>query len=194
MNHITLRSILLSLALAWASGASATLIGDSVTHERNAVGCCGSGSIFDSSTQIIAVGGTTFVAALHNVIVSDALIQLVGKNDSSSFYSGNTFADQFSDIFGLDWAGPPAFIIGVNVSVIGDLGLASGLAFNSLTDVSFTADSVRVRLAGLNFHRDSRIDIELVTSAAPPVPEPATLGLLGIAFAAAGYAKRRKSA
>ena len=193
MNRITLRSALVLFALAWASGASATLIGDSVTHERNAVGCCGPGAIFDSSTQVIAVGGTTFAAALHDVLVSDTLIQLTGKNGSSGYYSGSTFADQFSDIFGLDWAGPPASIIGVNVSVIGDLGLSEGLAFNSLTDVSFTGDGVRVRLAGFRFQRDSRIDIELVTSAAPPVPEPTTLGLFSIAFAAAGYAKRRKA-
>lgn len=189
MTRIHRAFILFAVTLLVAAGqANASLIGDTVSVERDATGCCGFPSL-EPSTQVIGPGGTTFISALHDVLVESTRITLLGKNTSGSFYTGSTLADQFADIFDLDFFGAPGGLVDISVSVIGDLGLSSGLPFNPITDVQFDAHSVQVRLAGLQYSEGSRVVIDLLTDAAT-VPEPPTLPL--IAIAALGFAIRRR--
>lgn len=75
----------------------------------------------------------------------------------------------------------------INTATAGDIGSAP----NELITVSWASGISRVRFAGSAAGGSLVIDNLTYDTAAPSVPEPATLGLLGLGLAGLGLARRR---
>ena len=175
----TIKALLATLALSgFAGAAQATLIGDEV-------GCniTGGGSFScDTANNTVVDPGVEFFVGGGQFISVDISAASVALN----FLNTGSLGGTIINLTDLDWVGMP-------LGEITGIELTSNSGVNGLTagDLSFGAHNISINLIGTNFSQGATALISLATS--QHVPEPATLGLLGLGLAGLGLARRKKA-
>ena len=202
MNEKSIRAALrvltwaLAGALSCVGSAHATLLGDSITGhltQGTNVGVpiisdfvspaiVGPGIEFTSTTGVDVFGQTWVI----NVDVgSDNFLVSFSSNNGANISSlaGPYFTIELGN---LDWNGGPGGITGVSLANV------SGVPFwgDGHTGLSWMTDSISVAFNSLENGASYLFDVQGVRQ----VPEPGTLGLLGLGLAGLGFARRRKAA
>lgn len=187
-----------------AMPASATLIGDQINITETLV--------FGSTTRTIQDLGVTVDGSVELTFADDFVsdvgpstlggyfdVDVDGANDEiiiTSADQGQWFYDvmtfEFTD---LDWLGTPGSI--ANVSVLSDnVGDLFPDPFD-ITTLSWTADSILLELTGTDGRGVISPGEQIVlglTTRHDPIPEPATLSLLGLGLAGLVYRGRKQRA
>ena len=180
------------LALGFAGGAQASLLGQTVTCERGpaSFGFC------SSPTATVMDGGApeftldSFGDPLFSIDLSGDRIVMTALRPVG------TAPSQLVTLGDLIWANDPtATITGItNFLVSGveprNTPLSDGLVES---DVSFTANSVAIDYSLADWSPGGFVSFDLVTTHSA-IPEPATLALFGLGLAGLGLAARRKRA
>ena len=165
-----------------AAPAHATLIGDTVSVEYHFPNL---GTIFEEHLTVVQAGAADTVTLLMaqntpvNVDVEDSSVQIdwapVDFNPGS--FNGVVITD-------MDFFGPPASIVGLNI-VTNAPGWNDAFA-------SFTTDSIALNYVNLGVVFDGfSMTVNLLVR--PDVPEPATLGFITLGLAAVVLGQRRRS-
>jgi hypothetical protein len=158
--------------------ANATLIGDTV-------GCGITPSLWACSASSAVVGAGNEFSLL---LVGNARFGVdIGANSVTlTFLDSNelmTGAGELLTLSGLDFSG------GHTITGISNL-VFSGVSVFDLSWITYTGNSVAIRLSGTRYSPGAYVSFDLLTNA---VPEPGSLGLLGVGFAALGLTRRRKA-
>ena len=155
--------------MLWVPAAHAGWIGDDVTVE----------SVLGTNTVVSAPAQAVPVSA----VISNTGYSVGATQISITVASANTFATNstFNGLVFTDTSRNPD-IIGVT--------LDSGTTVTSGTPAfSFTSNSVSVNLSGVTLDPGNAVKVDLSFGT---IPEPATLGLLGVGAVAIGLVRRRR--
>lgn len=179
-------TILAASVLLVPMGASASLIGDTVTSSFTG------GQIISSPGSAVVGSGAEFQIGFDfnndNTVDPDEVFIEVDVEDSSitmTSIMSFPFGTDTLTVGDLDWVDTLGEIVDTSLAVTGVNGLDA-------SDVSFTSNSVSVVFANSNWMPGDFAAIDLVTTHAV-VPEPTTLALLSLGLAGLGFARRRKA-
>lgn len=131
-------------------------------------------------------------APIYTWNVEATSIRLDSRFTFYSPYFNSGFAPSSHEIRDLDFVGEPdRFITGVSVTFSDQISVHDSAPIDwpsfSASNVTFTADSVRISMGGYRFPRDSFVQIDLITA----VPTPGSMALLAM-MGVLGARRRRR--
>lgn len=166
-----------ALIIGATPAANASLIGDTVTVTNEfPLGTVTNTQlvVVTPGNEALSLGGAAFVD------INAASIEIIwtrGVATRNGIFNGYVFSD-------LDWLPDAGSIVGVSLN--------TNIAGITLSDITFTTDSVAINVEGTSRTSDSFLDVLLTTTHGNRIPEPSTVLLFGIGLAGLGLARRKR--
>lgn len=178
-----IRQIAVAITAITVSGlANASFVGDSVqcgVEVGFLTGCGPTSSVVGSGNEFRV--GTVAPGYSYDVDIGASSLKLTMNGAGLSGWIGQIY------LTGLDWVGTPATITGIsNFATTADYGM-------SLSDISFSRNSLAIDLHNSGWSGGDTLSFDIQTSATK-IPEPASLGLVGLGLAVLGFSRRRRVA
>lgn len=189
LKRVMVMSMISMVASAAGSAGGQTLVGDTVSFWRTAQ--LNGESTLDGfaivTSPLHEFGWVLDGTPIYTWNVEATSIRLDARSTFYSPYFNSGFSPSSHEIRDLDFVGEPGrFIAGVNVTFSDQISVHDSAPANwpgfSASNVTFTADSVRISMGGYRFPRDSFVQIDLITAVPTPggVALLATMGVLGL--------------